>query len=109
MSRTRRRKGGDHSDLEWQTSKLVRVPGKLIWYWEPMDPKSKEYIKVVNKYHSDAGTHNCGNGKAPPGWFIAQYVQRPYRRDAKRKIRNWLLDPNYEVIINSKDPLPYWD
>lgn len=109
MSRTYRRKGGDHSDLVWQTSKLVRVPGRLIWYWEPMDPKSKEYIKVVRKYHSDAGTHSCGNGKAPPGWFRAQFVQRPHRREAVRQIKKWLLDPEYEIILESREPLPYWD
>ena len=109
MSRTYRRKGGDQSELEWQTSKMVRVPGYYIWYWEPMDPKSKEYIKEVNKYHSDAGTHSCGNGKAPPGHYITMHIQRPHRRDAVRKLKKWLLDPDYEVIINSKDPLPYWD
>jgi hypothetical protein len=109
MSRTYRRKSGDHTDLFWQTKTMVRVPDRYIWLWVPMDPKSKEYIKIVRKYHSDAGTHSCGNGKAPPGWFITQHVQRPHRRDANRQLRKWLLDPEYELILNAKDPLPYWD
>lgn len=107
MSRTYRRKGGDKSDLEWQTSKMVRVPGYYIWYWEKMDPKSKEYKKAVNKYHSDGGHyHYGGNG---PGWWITLISQRPHRRNARMQLQKWLLDPDYEVIINSKDPLPYWD
>ena len=109
MSRTYRRKGGDQTDLVWQTSKLVRVPGKYYWIWIKIDPKTKEYTKIVNKYHSDAGTHSCGNGKAPPGWYRAQFVQRPHRREAVRQIKKWLLDPEYEVILESREPLPYWD
>jgi hypothetical protein len=107
MSRTYRRKGGDQSDLVWRTSKMVKVPGRLIWYWEKMDPNSKEYKQEINKWHSDYGTAHYS--RSAPGWWITLTSQRPYRRDSKRKIQKWLLDPEYEVIINSKEPLPYWD
>ena len=107
MSRTYRRKSGDHTDLEWQTREMIRVPGYYIWHWVPMDPKTKQYKKVVNKYHSDAGTqkfHNC-----PSGWWVNMVMQRPHRRDAKRQLKKWMTDPEYEVILNAKEPLPYWD
>ena len=107
MSRTYRRKRGDHQDLEQKTQVMHRVPGRYIWYWFPMDPKSKQYKKVVNKYHSDAGTHKFNN--CPQGWWVNMVMQRPYRRDAKQQIHKWMLDPEYEIILGEKPPLPYWD
>ena len=107
MSRTYRRKRGDHQDLECQTSYLVQVPGRYRWYWEKMDPNSKQYKKAVNKYHSDAGTHKFTN--SPCGWWVNMVVQRPHRRNAKQQLKKWLTDPEYEVILNAKDPVPYWN
>ena len=107
MSRTYRRKRGDHTDLDWQTRECIRVPGRYIWYWVPMDPKSKKYKKVVNKYHSDAGTHKFTN--SPCGWWVNMFVQRPHRRDAKQQIHKWMMNPDYEIILGEKDPLPYWN
>jgi len=107
MSRTYRRKRGDHTDLEWRTRELIRVPGYYIWHWVPLDPESKEYKKIVNKYHSDVGTNHFSC--RAPGWWITLTSQRPYRRDADRQIKKWMLDPDYEIIIESKEPLPYWD
>ena len=107
MSRTYRRRCGDHQELEWQTSYLVKVPGRYIWYWEKMDPNSKQYKKAVNRYHSDAGTHKFTN--SPCGWWVNLVVQRPQRRDAKQQLKKWLTDPEYEVILNAKDPVPYWN
>lgn len=107
MSRTYRRRRGDQTDLEWQTRVCCQIPGTYYWHWEKMDPESKEYKQAVKKYHSDYGSAHY-NGRAP-GWWITLTSQRPHRRDAVRQIKKWLLDPNYEVIIDSKEPLPYWD
>jgi len=107
MSRTYRRKGGDHTDLEWQTRVCSQIPGTYIWLWEKMDPKTKQYKKVVNKYHSDAGTQKFNN--CPQGWWVNLCIQRPHRRDAKRQLKKWLTDSEYEVILNAKNPLPYWN
>lgn len=107
MSRTYRRKRGDKTELEWATTNYLRVSDTWIWYWEKLDPTTKEYKQAVAKYHGDYGTSHY-NSRAP-GWWITLTSQRPYRRDADRKIKKWLLNTEYEVIIDSKEPLPYWD
>lgn len=71
-----------------------------------IDPKSKEGKKRIAKFHSDAGHWHSKGG---PSWWICQYMQRPYRRDAKRQIQKALNDDNYEVIIQDKPKRDYWD
>ncbi len=67
---------------------------------------SKTGRKLVSISRSDAATHNC---KEPgPGWFRNLYVARPLRRKAKNEIHKFMLDPDYEPMILTDPPLPYW-
>ena len=105
MSRTFRRKSGDNQDKKYVLSKHVRVPGSYFWYREPMKPNSAEYIKTNARYHSD----NYRNFKEPgPSWFRNLTAERPQRREAKRQLYKYMHDPEFEVILNGKDPLDYW-
>jgi hypothetical protein len=111
MSRTYRRKNkvGNHwADLAYYTGEYVRIGYDLWWprVYVPFDKQSKEYKKGVAKFHSDAGTTNC---KEPgPSWFRNLYTERPLRRQSKREIRKFMLDPDYEPIIDKKGKLEYW-
>jgi len=66
--------------------------------------------KVVNKttywkMHKDNG-HYC---KEPgPRWFRNLFTERPQRRDAKRQLNKFLLDPDFEVLIDTKLHLVYY-
>ncbi len=67
---------------------------------------SKEGKRRIAKYFSDSGTHNF---KEPgPHWFRNLTSDRPNRRKAKAELRKYLLDPEYEVVLDAKPPLPYW-
>lgn len=107
MSRTYRRKKG-HDQSEWETSYWVYensgwLPRTLYRLPHPKD--SKEYKKGKARYHSDA----LRQFKEPgPAWFRNLFVERPQRREAKRQLRKFMLDQDYEVILNGKDPLVYW-
>lgn len=106
MSRTYRRKSGDPSYKRWHTSSSVRIdPDGWCWMWVPMDPASNEYKRAVARYHSD----RTNNFKEPgPSWFRKLYTERPQRREAKRQLKKYMSDPDFEVILNAKDPLEYW-
>lgn len=68
---------------------------------------AKAYKKGKALYHSDARSHNFH--EPGPHWFINQYVERPQRRHAKRELQKYILkDGDYEVVLNGKDPKPYW-
>jgi len=105
MSRTYRRKSGDQTNLNWATHEFKRLPG--TWHWErvPLDPQSKEYKASVARYYSDRQYTFKEPG---PSWFRRLFTERPQRRHAKRELNKYLLDPDYEVILNEKDPLEYW-
>lgn len=67
---------------------------------------SKTGRKLVKVAMSDAKTHNF---KEPgPSWFRNLYSQRPYRRSSKRELQKYINNPDYEPMILSKEPLPYW-
>jgi hypothetical protein len=113
MSKTVRRKRGDHSRLHWN---LLRIESES-WYnedgswhyvswWTDLKPDSKEYKKAVAIYHSDAGWTSC---KEPgPMWYIRETAQVPYRRRAKNELHKFMRDADYEVMIESKPHREYW-
>lgn len=111
MSRTFRRKNrvGNHwSDYKYFTGKYYyswTTFGSFVGY-VPYPKDSKEYKKGKAKFHSDAGTTRC---KEPgPSWFRNLYTERPLRRQTKREIQKFMLDPNYEPIVDEKGKLEYW-
>lgn len=102
MSRTYRRKNkvGNHWGSFYYTGKWEGL------VFVPYTKNSKEYKKGAAKFHSDAGTTSC---KEPgPSWFRNLFTERPLRRHSKREIRKFMLDPDYEPIIDKKGKLEYW-
>jgi len=119
MSRTVRRRDGQgwcygHRDLKWVLEEhhyeCIYSEDRKWYRWvswdEQIDPKSKEGKKRIARFHSDAQSWGNGNG---PNWWIREFVQRPYRREAKREIQKAMIDDDYEVIIRDKPKRPYWD
>lgn len=69
-------------------------------------PYSKEGKRRIAQYHSDAGTNTC---KEPgPSWYRNLYTERPLRRKAKRELKKYMLDTDYEPIIEKMGKLEYW-
>jgi hypothetical protein len=55
--------------------------------------------------HKDS-TYRC---KEPgPSWFRNLFTERPQRREAKRQLNKFLLDPDFEVLLDSKATLEYY-
>lgn len=70
-----------------------------------LDPKSKEGKEALAKYHSD----KYRSFKEPgPAWYRHMWVEKPQRREVKRQLNKFMLDEEFEVILESKPPLPYW-
>ncbi len=108
MSRTIRRKSETHEYSwvlrDWDTffNTYGICYGTRITY----DPKSKYGKKALAEFHSDAGTFE---GKEPgPSWFRNLTTERPQRREAKRQLHKFMLDEEFEVMLNPMDHLEYW-
>lgn len=126
MSRTYRRRryrqlfGSDNplmdyyvheDDVVWNDVDYV----KYSWDWGIYsDPRynvkykknSKTGRKLTAKARSDAATNSC---KEPgPGWFRNLYVARPLRRKVKEELRKFMFNEEYEPMILTDPPLPYW-
>lgn len=104
MSRTYRRKGFEPRWLlrEWDWDKESRLLVQRL-----IPKKSKEGKKLVNKYHSDA-QHPWYSGKCHgPGWFINQFIQRPYRRACNQALKT--LNDLDSVLLLRKPKRIYWD
>lgn len=67
---------------------------------------SKTGRKLISKARSDAGT--CRFKEPGPGWFRNLYMARPLRRQAKNEIHKFIMNQDYEPMILSDPPLPYW-
>lgn len=105
MSRTKRRKQALEYDMYWCLTEYVRVPNSWQWVRVPIPPKTKEYKKALAEYHSDA----FRNFKEPgPSWYRNLFAERPQRRTSKHELHKFMLDEEYEVMLNPKDKLPYW-
>lgn len=108
MSRTIRRKSGFgqnklYDELKdwdnWDYWRMSDAPH--------LDPKSDEGKRRIARYHSDA-SRVCHN-EPGPAWYRHTVVDVPWRREAKRQLRRYMKDTEFVVILNGKDPLPYWD
>lgn len=103
MSRTIRRKSAKHEAKSWVLTDYVYVGGYLKKVEVP--EKSREGQKALAKFHSDAHPSFKEPG---PAWFRNLFTERPQRREAKRQLTQFLKNPEKEVILRSKDPMPYW-
>lgn len=105
MSHTIRRRSGDPYYKKVLTEPFERISGTWQWKRAPLDPSSKEYKIAIARYHSDG--HK--NFKEPgPHWYRNIFTERPQRREAKRQLKLYIQNPDYEVVLNTKDPLVYW-
>jgi hypothetical protein len=97
---------------DWTTRQYV---GEIHWHYhdvawggrKSVPKKGKEYRKGWWTYHGDSIRFN--SGAKGPGWWITEFVQRPYRQAARRQIQKWMKDEDYEVIIQDKPKRMYWD
>jgi hypothetical protein len=108
MSRTFRRKNEMQEyqwvlrDWDWSYNTYGICYGQRKTY----DRDSKEAITALVRYHSDAGTHQCR--EPGPSWFRNLTSQRPHRRSSKEQLRKFILDQEFEVIIEDNPHLEYW-
>lgn len=77
------------------------------WRRWQIDPKSKQGVKTLAKFHSDSDRHQT-YGYHCPAWLQRMMMEKPNRRKAKVELNKYLLNEDYEVIIEPKPPLPYW-
>lgn len=76
------------------------------WNKTFVDRKSEDGKRLKAKYLSDAGTFK--HKEPGPSWFRNLYTERPQRREAKRQLKIFMTQDDYEVILNAKDKLEYW-
>lgn len=93
MSRTFRRKRGDQF---------------MLWFYTRNAPNksSAEYKRGYAMFHSDNA--NCSFKEPGPSWFRNMFSQRPLRARARAEIHKYLVNPEYEVVLDYNPPLPYW-
>ena len=108
MARTYRRKSGDIPNWILRPYEYIRSTEYHWGYYlrKDISPKSKEGKKILANYHSDAFGKPSWSW---PGWGIANFVQKPYRRHCASEIKKALRDPDYEVVLRSKPRKGYWD
>ena len=115
MSRTYRRKSEkdrpSRKRLQWLKSEFMEWHS-YAWstftlsYLTKLEPGTKTYQERMAEYHSDAGTTNF---KEPgPSWYRKLTTERPLRRRNKNELRKFILDNDYEPMIESKGRLDYW-
>lgn len=103
MSKTYRRKQ-DNGDYRWL---LVDYTYNRAYILEKIhiEKTSEEGKKRLINYHSDAYKPFKEPG---PHAYRNLYTERPQRRESKREIRKFMLDEEYEVLLNPKNKLEYW-
>lgn len=75
-----------------------------VWYKED----SLEAKKIKAKHFSDS--LGWKYNRSGPTYFKTLVAQKPYRRRAKKEIYKFMRDSEeYEVLLESKPKLPYWD
>ncbi len=103
MSRTIRRKNVTY-EYYWVLRDWVISRGFMGYSMH--NPKSIEGKKALNRFHSDAGTHQMR--EPGPAWFRNVTSQRPLRRHGREQLRKFMLDEEFEVIIEENPYLEYW-
>lgn len=75
-----------------------------VKYKKKIDPKSKEFRKNWWESHKDQ-RFSC---KEPgPHWW-RNFFERGLRKKAKNEIHKFMIDNDYEPMIESKPVLDYW-
>lgn len=105
MSRTFRRKN-ETQEYWWILRDWVYDDNAYTGRRINISSKSKEGVKLLVRYHSDAGTHACR--EPGPAWWRNLTSQRPLRRNGKEQLRKFMLDEEFVVIIEAMPPLEYW-
>ena len=119
MSRTIRFRKGNHipwwADYDWKNWKEIteeeyhstkydtRVYSS--YYFGTKYEKRVEIKSTFWRIHKDQRffCHEPG-----PSWFRNLRSERPQRREVKRQLNKFLLDPEFEVLLDSKAPLEYY-
>ena len=91
----------DYAKYSWDFG-FYNTPRYTVKYRE----NSKTGRRLLAVARSDAGTWK--HKEPGPGWFRSLYVMRPLRRQAKNEIHKFILDDDYEPMILTDPPLPYW-
>ena len=120
MSRTIRFRKANHipwwADYEWKNwvsitkEEFLKLKYDRKLYSSNWSSKIDYQKKVSNKatywrIHKD----NRFRCKEPgPSWFRNLFSERPQRRESKRQLNKFLLDPEFEVLLDSKAHLEYY-
>lgn len=105
MSRTRRLKKQSDRYSFWSLEWHMRDHDVDAIHPPQVDPKSKEGRKRIAQYHADQTVRFKEPG---PHWFRNLTTERPQRREAVAQLYRYVHGEEFEVILNSKDPLDYW-
>ena len=108
MSRTYRRKrnrGWWHDEGHFLSDWVMSEHGFFVVKAKISDGHP-EYKKRKAYFHSDS--YDCAFKEPGPSWFRNLFAERKQRRTAKRELKKFMMNEDHEVILNEKDPLPYW-
>ena len=109
MSRTYRRRKDKAPD--WVTH-------EYNWSWhsysgtlEKVPYTGKKLKREVSKWHSDSGWHDDSYANCP-GWWIHEFMEKPFRTRTKRALKNVLELIDYEEAdvhcVFKKPYIYYW-
>lgn len=102
MSRTIRRKSGKVPF--WVGTGWVYMHGRE----RRVKLEGEELRKDLAKHHSDNGYASYASGRGPGVWFRKK-EQHKYRMKSKQELIRFKKDNEYEVQIQARPYLPYWD
>ena len=120
MSRTIRFRKTNHipwwADYEWKnwqeiteeeffSTKYDRKLYSSNWRSKVLYEKKVETKTTFWKIHRD---QKFGCKEPGPSWFRNLTSERPQRREGKRQLDKFLLDPDFEVLLDGKVHLEYY-
>lgn len=107
MSRTYRRKSARYN-LDWVLSETVWINRSFCYLH--FEPDSREGMKALARYFSDAGCGSYGRSTAPH-WYRRYLNHRADRRE-EQQLHQWLRNPQQhrELVFlpRVKDASNYW-
>lgn len=107
MSRTYRRR--KDKAPEWVTHYYIWEYSQG-YAFKRIPYKGKALKKEVAKWHSDAGWH--GNYSACPGWWIHEFMEKPFRTKSRKALKEILHLEDYDEadvpIVYKKPYIYYW-
>lgn len=100
----------EYSQMEAEYGDSIETVSHSSWGHNRVDiwfgKYSKEGKRRLARYRSDADTDKWHR---PCGWWVTEFSQRPYRRRSKNELRKYMLDTEYEYMIESMPVLGYWN